>query len=200
MTHPVAPAMPEAPIPDADLVREARRGRDEALDALARRLREPAYTLALQLLRDPEDAMDVAQEALLRFFRQLHRVDPDRSPRPWLAAIVRNRVRDVLRRRRVRRSESLEALTEGGRPEPVSQLEDPAHRALRRDLQRRIWRALGELSEGQREILVLRDYQDLSYAEIARVLHVPVGTVMSRLHRARKALKDRLERRADVDA
>lgn len=195
MTHSVAPT-----VPDADLVREARRGRDEALDALARRLRQPAYTLALQLLRDPDDALDVAQDALLRFFSHLHRVDADRSPRPWLFAIVRNRARDVLRRRRVRRSESLDALTEGGRPEPTSTAADPARRALRRDLQRRVWRALGELPEAQREMLVLRDYQDLSYAEIAQVLRMPMGTVMSRLHRARKALKERLERQTDVDA
>lgn len=196
MTHPVA----SSPIPDADLVREARRGRDEALDALARRLREPAYSLALQLLRNRDDALDVAQDALLRFFRQLHRVDLDRDPRPWLYAIVRNRARDVLRRRRVRRSESLDAWAEAGRPEPPSPAADPGALALKRDLQRRVWRALGALPEAQREILVLRDYQDLRYAEIARVLQVPVGTVMSRLHRARKALKDHLERQNDVDA
>lgn len=195
MTPPMA-----APIPDADLVREARRGRDEALDALARRLREPAYTLALQLLRDPDDALDVAQDALLRFFTSLHRLDEDRPPRPWLFAIVRNRARDVLRRRRVHKSESLDALTEAGRPEPPSPAVDPARRALRRDLQRRVWSALEQLSGDQRDILVLRDYQDLRYTEIAQVLKVPVGTVMSRLHRARKALKDRLERQTDVDA
>ncbi len=177
---------------DAELVVRTRRGDAAAGDLLARRCRRSAYLLALQLLRDPDDALDVAQDALLRLFAHLDRIEPGREVRPWLLAIVRNRVRDLARRRRVRRTESLER-DDDAPPRPVvDPAPGPEAAAELAELQRHIWRLLGELSEPQREILVLRDYQDLSYEEIAGVLDVPLGTVMSRLHRARRALRDRL--------
>lgn len=182
-----------AAVSDAELVTLARRGDRAAADLLARRCRRPAYVLALQLLRDPDDALDVAQDALLRLFTTLHRVQPDRPVRPWLYAIVRNRARDLMRRRRVRRHRPLAADDPESGVELVSPAPRPDADAERAELQRRVWRALGELSEDHREVLVLRDYQDLTYDEIAGVLHVPRGTVMSRLHRARKALRRRLE-------
>jgi RNA polymerase sigma-70 factor (ECF subfamily) len=70
----------------------------------------------------------------------------------------------------------------------------PEADAARRELQLLLWRALGALPEPQKEILVLRDYQDLTYEEIARVLDIPLGTVMSRLHRARRAARAAVER------
>ena len=183
-----------AAAPDAELARRARGGDRAAAEELARRCRRPAYLLALQLLRDPDDALDVAQDALLRLFTHLDRVDPERPLRPWLAAIVRNRARDLMRRRRVRRHESLDTDPED---RPARVLVDPAagpeERAARTEAARRLWGALGQLAEAQREILVLRDYQDLAYEEIAAVLGVPLGTVMSRLHRARRALRTLLE-------
>jgi RNA polymerase sigma-70 factor (ECF subfamily) len=106
---------------------------------------------------------------------------------------VRNRARDLLRRRRVRRHEPLEAPP--GEPplrEIVDRSSGPEDLASRAELARRLWEALGELTDAQREILVLRDYQDLRYEEIAEVLEVPLGTVMSRLHRARRALRERV--------
>lgn len=173
-----------------ELVARARSGETEAREELARRLVRPAYLLALQLLRDPEGARDVAQEALLRFFSHLDRLDPARPPRPWLFAIVRNLCRDLQRHRRRWRMGTLDG------PDAV-ELVDPVESAeigvQRQELRRRVWRALASLSEKHREILVLRDYQDLAYAEIAQVLGVALGTVMSRLHRARRALRDRLE-------
>lgn len=173
-----------------ELVARARSGETEAREELARQLVRPAYLLALQLLRDPEGARDVAQEALLRFFSHLDRLDPQRPPRPWLFAIVRNLVRDLRRHRRRWRMGTLDG------PDVV-ELIDPAGNAeievQRQELRRRVWRALAALPEKHREILVLRDYQDLAYAEIARVLGVALGTVMSRLHRARRALRERLE-------
>lgn len=182
-----------AAVPDATLVQHARSGRREAMEELALRCRQPAYRLALQLLGDPDDAFDVAQDSLLRFFGALQRFDTERPVKPFLLAIVRNRARDLMRRRRLRRHDSLDAAAEAGRPDPVDPAADPAAEAMDRELKHRIWRALGSLSSAQREILVLRDYQDLSYEEIAQVLGVPLGTVMSRLHRARKALKAQIE-------
>jgi RNA polymerase sigma-70 factor (ECF subfamily) len=178
---------------EAELVLAARRGNRGAREELARRLRRPAYSLALQLLHNPDDAFDAAQDGLLRLFGSLDRLEPGRPAKPWLLAIVRNRARDLLRRRRVRRAEPLEG-TDPDRPRQViDTTPGPAASAELRELQALVWRALARLPEAQREILVLRDYQDLSYAEIAAVLRVPTGTVMSRLHRARKALRHLLE-------
>jgi RNA polymerase sigma factor (sigma-70 family) len=176
---------------NADLVLLAREGNGPAREELARRLRQPAYSLALQLLRNPDDALDCAQDGLLRFFGSIHRLEAGRPVKPWLLTIVRNRARDLLRRKRVRRHESLEPADPDAPPRQILDTgPGPAALAERRELQERVWSALGRLPDHHREILVLRDYQDLRYAEIARLLSIPVGTVMSRLHRARKALRD----------
>jgi RNA polymerase sigma-70 factor (ECF subfamily) len=177
---------------DAELVVRARRGEREAAELLAVRCRRPAYLLALQLLREPEDALDVAQDALLSLFSTLDRVGAGRPVRPWLFAIVRNRARDLLRRRRVRRHQPLAAEDPEAGVELVATAPRPDADAERAELQRRVWRALAALPPAHREVLVLRDYQDLAYDEIAGVLRVPIGTVMSRLHRARRALRERL--------
>lgn len=176
---------------NADLVLLAREGHGPAREELARRLRRPAYSLALQILRNPDDALDCAQDGLLRFFGSIHRLEAGRPVKPWLLTIVRNRARDLLRRKRVRRHESLEPADPDAPPRQILDSKPgPAALAERRELQERVWTALGRLPDNHREILVLRDYQDLRYAEIARLLSIPVGTVMSRLHRARKALRD----------
>ncbi len=180
------------PVPDGSLVLDAQRGRRAAREALARRYRRPAFLFAYQLLGNREDALDVAQDAMLKFFSTLGRFESSRPVQPWLFRIVRNRAFDHLRRQRVRRADSID--------DPVHPLElaapadaGPDLRAQKRELQARIWAAMHRLTEKQREILVLRDYQDLAYAEIATVLGIPKGTVMSRLHGARRALRAAIE-------
>ena len=180
---------------EADLVIRARSGDPAAQEELALLHRRAAYFLALQLLGNREDAMDVAQDAMLRLFSTLHRFDCRRPLRPWLYQIVRNRVVDLLRRRRVRAHDSLDAVDAEGNPryDPADSTVDLDRDVNRAELRVRIWRVLDTLSHKQREILVLRDYQDLSYAEIAATLAIPLGTVMSRLHGARKSLRHALQ-------
>lgn len=169
----------------------AQRGETAALDELARSCRQQAYVFALQLIGNPDDALDVAQDAMVRFFRSLGRFDSTRPVRPWLLRIVRNLVRDRARRNRIRRTESLEPADDDAlRFEPTDENPDPEALAERGQLQRLVWECLQELPSGYREVLVLRDYQDLAYAEIASTLNIPRGTVMSRLHRARRLLHD----------
>lgn len=175
-----------------DLVVLAKDGDREALDELARQCRPKAFGFALQLLRNREDALDVTQDALVSFFDHLDRFDESRQVDPWLLSIVRNQAYDFLRRRKVRAAESLEDLLERGAPLPVGQRPAALDRVEHDELRARLWKALGALSAEHREILVLRDYQDLSYLEIAEVLGIPKGTVMSRLHRARRALRELL--------
>ncbi len=183
-------------IPDeAQTVILAQRGEETALDELARSCRQQAYVFALQLTGNPDDALDVAQDAMLRFFRSLGRFDPSRPVRPWLLRIVRNLIRDRGRRLRVRKTESLEPEDGVLRFEPRDPNPDPEAMAARRQLQTILWDCLQQLPDEFREVIVLRDYQDLAYAEIAEALKIPRGTVMSRLHRARRRLRELVRQR-----
>lgn len=185
---PVPVAVP--PPSEAQTVILAQQGETDALDELARSCRQQAYVFALQLIGHPDDALDVAQDAMVRFFRSLGRFDPSRPVRPWLLRIVRNLVRDRARRLRIRRTESLEPANDDAlRFDPRDDAPDPEALATRREQQALVWKCLQELHPRYREVLVLRDYQDLSYADIATTLKIPRGTVMSRLHRARRLLQ-----------
>lgn len=143
-----------------------------------------AHALAIQILGNSHDAADAVQDAFATVLARPGAYDRKKGAfKPWFLRVVRNRAIDLLRRRRP--------------VEPVDALVDPgvAPQQTMENLQRDegLQRAMATLPAGQREIILLRDYLDLSYAEIADVLDVAAGTVMSRLHRARMALKDVLE-------
>lgn len=143
-----------------------------------------AHALAIQLLGNPDDAADAVQEAFMTVLSKPRSYDARKGPlRPWFMRVVRNRCLDMLRRRRPG-DVSPERLQSTDRA--VDQLLDDERRDLR------IRHALQQLESGKREMVVLRDYMDMSYAEIADVLGIAPGTVMSRLHRARLALKEAL--------
>lgn len=187
------PTLQETPSLLRDLVPLARAGDDAAREELANRSGRAAYGLALQLLRNRAEAQDVAQDALLKFFSTLDRFDESRPVLPWIFRIVRNRAIDVLRRGNVRRGPSLDTgAPDGSAIDPVDPATGPHEHSVRLDLQKRIWQCLQSVPPQHREILILRDYQDLSYREISEVLGTPLGTVMSRLHAARKKLREQL--------
>lgn len=178
-----------APSDDRALVTAARDGDRPAREALGRRVGRSAYVFALQMTGDRDAALDIAQDGVVRFFRRLDRFDVDRPIEPWLYQIVRNRVRDLARRDRLGRFDSLEALLEKGQIVGPETTDDPAIRVERAELQRRVWNSVSQLSDAHREILVLRDFHGLTYREVAEALSIPQGTVMSRLHAARTSLR-----------
>jgi RNA polymerase sigma factor (sigma-70 family) len=143
---------------------------------------DAAYRLARWLCRSPGDADDIVQEAFMRAFRAF---DTLRSPdaRSWLLAIVRNCHLSALADRR-RRAHEAQPASAAAAPPP-----DPERASIERDERRRLTRLIAALPEEQREVLLLRELEDMSYREIAAVVEVPIGTVMSRLARARAALK-----------
>lgn len=144
-----------------------------------------AHALAIQILGNPEDAADAVHDAFATALSRPEAYDPGRGAlRPWFLRVVRNRCIDLLRRRRPRGVDATLLPDPGAGPDQRLQQQE-------RDVCLR--RALAALKPAQRQVVVLRDYLDLSYAEIAVVLDVAPGTVMSRLHRARLALKERLE-------
>ena len=172
---------------EAALMRRARDGDRGAFGELVRRHMRAAYYVALGLVGSHEDALDLSQDAFVRAFRARRRLDPARPFFPWLYQIVRRLCFNFLRDTRTRRTRMQEAgswLTgeTTGRTEPTDR------RAERDELRRRLEEALATLSPAHREILVLREFRQLRYREIAELLQIPEGTVMSRLYSARRAL------------
>jgi len=157
---------------------------------------DAAYNLARWLVRDGHDAEDVVQDAMLRALRH---VDDLRGAdaRPWLLAIVRNAAWSWLRARRPAELaeidvDALDAALAPGAPDP-----DPESIAIRRGERRAVDEAIRALPIALRETLILRELEGCSYREIAQVLDVPMGTVMSRLARARALLARALRPDAD---
>lgn len=147
--------------------------------------------VARRLTGSPQDAEDAVQETLLRAYRAINRFD-GRHPRAWLLTILRNTVRNLYRRTRPQLADSPEELLQlpAAGPEGRNGTEE---RVLDGVVEAEIVRALFALSQSFREVVVLVDVDGLTYQEAADVLGIPVGTVMSRLHRARRKLRKRLE-------
>ena len=172
--------MSDAPKPDAGTVERFRLAVLPHLDS--------AYGFARWLARDPVLAQDVAQEAMLRALRYFHAFRGGEA-RPWLLDIVRNTWIDMTARNGAERL-SLDAIEDRPSDSP-----DPEQSALAGDRRRHVAAALAALPLEAREILVLREIEDLSYKHIASVLDLPIGTVMSRLARARERLAAELRGR-----
>ena len=173
-------------------IRDCQRGRRDAFEPLVKRYWVRAYTVAVGLLGHPEDAREVSQDAFLRAWRALGRFDRERPFFPWFYRILTNLCRNRLASARVRVADDAAEILERLPAGPES---DPDRQAQGREMRDAIWRALAFLPTDHREILILREMQGLSYAEIAELLQIPAGTVMSRLYYARRDLRERLTRR-----
>ncbi|HEY7139327.1 MAG TPA: sigma-70 family RNA polymerase sigma factor [Methylomirabilota bacterium] len=179
-----------APGDSAEFVSRLRAGDRRAFEELVRTHQHRVYGLALRMLGNAAEAQDVAQEAFLRAHRGLAEFRGDSRLSTWLYAIVSrlclNRLAGSERRHARHGEEALARLPDAG-PGPDQALE-------RDELEEALHRAIGELPEERRIVVVLRDVEGLAYEAIAEVLELPVGTVRSRLHRARLDLKEKLER------
>jgi len=162
-------------------------------EQLAVPLLDDAMHLAVWLAGNRSDAEDIVQEAMLRTYNYLDRFSGG-AFRPWLLAIVRNTAMTWFKRNR---SAKVVFVPDFQSEEPeadvnATQAESPEGALLRRDLAQQLNRAVAALPDEFREVIVLRELQDLSYKEIAAVIDAPIGTVMSRLSRARRLLMDAL--------
>jgi RNA polymerase sigma-70 factor (ECF subfamily) len=180
---------------DVDLVRQAKRGSHPAFEALVRRYSERAFRVAYRVVRNPDVAEEVLQEALIKAYRGLPRFEFRSSFYTWLYRIVVNLALD--RRRQGKRAPSVEwddALAVEVDPRGVAPTQvDPELSARRLEVRELVSKGVQELPDGQREVLLLREVEDLSYEEIANTMGISKGTVMSRLHYARKKLVAFLE-------
>ncbi len=172
---------------EAVLLKRCQAGDKKAFGAIVKRYAGRALGAATLLLGSREDAHDASQEAFVRAWRHIRRFDVERPFYPWFATILRNVC--VSRHRKRARRPTVE-LTDGhAHQHPESNHVLLAERNERRD---RVWWAIQALSESHREIIVMSHFQNLSYKEIAAALEIPIGTVMSRLHNARGALRKTL--------
>jgi RNA polymerase sigma-70 factor (ECF subfamily) len=180
------------PMGEADLARAAARGDRKAFGKLVDLHKRAVFGLCVRVLRDPEDARDAAQEAFARAYAGIGTFDAAQPFAPWVLRIARNHCLDVIRRRLPAQTRvELDAEPEEGAPR---ELADPdavrGDDALeRRQVSAQLDRAVAALPQNYREVIQLFHVEHLSYKEIAATLDVPIGTVMTWLHRARAKLK-----------
>lgn len=176
---------------DSALCRRARAGDTGAFGLLIERHMRRAYRHAAGIVGSREDALDLSQEAFARAFRARHTLDPDRPFYAWLYQILRrlcfNYLRDARTRARILDAMTVDWLVGTGTTS------DPAAEAQRAEERRRVAEVIAGLPSHEREVVILKEFDGLKYREIAELLGVPQGTVMSRLYAARKRLGEALE-------
>ncbi len=182
---------------EATLLRAARRGNLDAFNELVLAYQNRVYNLAYRIMGDPAAASDATQETFIAAYRKLSTFRGG-SFRSWLLRIVTNRCYDELRRHKRRPIVSLDNLVEEANPALVNDDESPEERVGRWELARFLQEAITTLPQDQRIVLVLSDVEGMAYAEIAATVGVPVGTVKSRLARARARLRDILQARGEL--
>jgi RNA polymerase sigma-70 factor, ECF subfamily len=179
---------------ERQILEAVQQGQTDRFAALVLHYEKKAYWTALQWVRDTHEALDLAQEAFLRAFRAIRSFDVSQPFFPWFHRILTNLCLTHLRKRR--RVRSLSRVDADGevRDLAISDEEWEPTRILEADERTAAFRkAFAQIGKRDQQILYLRHFQDLSYAEIAGVLDIPIGTVMSRLFYARQKLKKLLE-------
>jgi len=176
---------------DKALVDASQKGDMQAFEELVARHRAKIYARAFSMMRNEEEAMDLSQEAWVKAWQRLKQFQGEASFVTWMTRIVINLCLDQLRKQKRFRAESVEQLDEesGGveRQMPVV-VPNPTERLERIELRQRIDRALGQLSHEHRTALILHEFEDLEYKEIAKRMGCSIGTVMSRLFYARRKM------------
>ena len=178
---------------DEELVEACQGGEGSAFDVLVGRWEDRIRGAAYRFLGSEEEARDVAQEAFLKAYRSLSGFKREARFSSWLYQIATNLCRDRLRRRKTRATVSLEELEEAG-PVMVETRPGAHDQLLAMYMARAVREAVESLPEEQREVVILKEYQDLTFLEIAQALDVPVSTVKTRLYRGLGQLRRHLER------
>jgi RNA polymerase sigma-70 factor (ECF subfamily) len=179
------------------LVARCKRGERNAFDDLIRRYEKKVYNFAFRLSGNYDEANDVASETFVRVYNALHNFRGDSSFITWLFRITTNVYLDERKRKRARPYESLDEMIELDETTVVRQIEDPsptpAESLEKQESGDMLQQAINSLPEYQRMMIVMYHTENRSYEEIAEVLDLPIGTVKSRLNRARLSLREKLE-------
>ncbi|KFE60824.1 RNA polymerase sigma factor [Hyalangium minutum] len=192
---------------DLTLVKRVRGGDQRAFKLLVERYQRKVYAVALGMLKDKEEAMDVSQEAFVKVYKYLDHFKGDASFYTWLYRITVNICIDIIRKRAGAGGEAVEF--DETLPMDVSEANigalgsrlgtNPQKSALRRELAEKIQEALASVPEKHRAILLLREVEGMSYEDLSRTLDIPKGTVMSRLFHARAKVQKILSQYLELD-
>ena len=186
---------------DGELVGRARDGDDEAFRILFERYHRRAYALAFGMVHNPDDALDVVQDAFIKAHRYLDKFEGTSSFYTWFYRIVMNLAIDHIRRKkRTRHVDFNDALDHEGVGDgsvdesllPHILGQNPGKSLARKQIREQVNTALDELSDNHRAVLVMREFEGLSYQEMAEVMNCSKGTIMSRLFHARRNMQRRL--------
>jgi len=181
---------------DAELLRAVQQGDATAFRGLVEKYQNRVYGMVYGMLRNREDARDITQEAFVKAYKNLGSFRLESSFYTWLYRIAMNLAIDHVRKRKRRKTTSFEdeigARDETGAIDEIHHQDSPRRALERKQLYVRIMEAMDKLPEDQRQVVLLRELEGLSYKEIAEVMAIPEGTVMSRLYYARRKLQQLL--------
>jgi RNA polymerase sigma-70 factor (ECF subfamily) len=178
---------------EAIAIEHCRRGSPDAFEVIVRRYMKKAYFIALGLVGNRDDALDLSQEAFFRAYDNINRLHSGRKFFPWFYQILKNLCFSHLRKRRYRRTTAIDDIGQEQIAHDCNEAFGPEAVAERNELKTRVWQAIGKLDNKHREVIILRHFQNLSYEQMAGVLFCSKGTVMSRLYYARRKLKEKLD-------
>ncbi|MBN2413513.1 sigma-70 family RNA polymerase sigma factor [candidate division KSB1 bacterium] len=178
---------------DQNAILSCQKGNKQAYGFLVRKYMKRAYYTALGLVGSHENAVDLSQDAFIRAYRAIKKFDAEKNFFTWYYRILRNLCFNFLRDR-ARHARSFSEVGEKNINVLTDESQNTSVQVERNELRRAVWDALATIKKHDREIIILKDIQNFSYKEIAEILDCPIGTVMSRLYNARKALKAKLER------
>jgi RNA polymerase sigma-70 factor (ECF subfamily) len=172
---------------DTELMAGIAKGNKNAMRKLVEKYKVRAYYLALGMVGDSDEAYDISQEAFIRVYKSARKFMPDRRFFPWFYAIIANLCRDAVRRRE--KHDAMNVNIEDSNF-VVTADSNPEQSLIKKETARNLRKAIMKLDFEAREIIMLKHFRDLSYDDIASLLDIPRGTVMSRLYYARRKLAD----------
>jgi RNA polymerase sigma-70 factor (ECF subfamily) len=193
----LTPRLSRNTLEDRDLVAAAKRGDNKAFQTLLKKYRKSVYYMLLKMVKNPDDAEDLTQEAFAKAFNSIDKFDSTFAFSTWLFRIATNNCIDFIRKKRVQ-TVSIDAPVEGDdgssmRFDVRDENHDPNEAMLRSQRRHYLQLALERLPEKYRELVDLRYFQELSYEEVADKLQIPLGTVKAQLFRARELLNEELK-------
>jgi RNA polymerase sigma-70 factor (ECF subfamily) len=176
---------------DRSAILRCKAGDSQAYNILVKKYMQRAYYTALAYIGNHDSAMDLSQDAFVRAFRVIKKIDENRNFFTYYYRILRNLCFNFIRDRK-RHARSFSDV--GDQIQTIQNTDvNPELYLVKKEQQEMVWNAIGELKPDHREVIVLKEFRDYSYEEIAELLDIPIGTVMSRLYHARKSLKEKLE-------
>jgi RNA polymerase sigma-70 factor (ECF subfamily) len=178
---------------DQELILQLKKGKMKAFRKLVEKYKKPAFFIALGLVGNREDAYDLSQEAFIRVYTNLGKLNPEHGFFSWFYTVLVNLCKNHLRSREIRGRYIKSVDNDTEISSQVNPVPGPEVLAERNERSLRLWEEISKLPHEFKEIIMLKHFQGYSYREISRMLNIPMGSVMSRLYYARKKLKDNLK-------